>query len=110
MNKRFLKPISDVFSRRHPPATVHEDLVSHTCRSRMLFLCRDLFSNKDREFSSGDHTAEFWAEIHHTLHTRLAEPSSPTIRTCRTLHRMHCDMSAPVLVSAVTQMRPVRNT
>lgn len=67
MNKRFIKLVHDVFSRRNSSSKKSEDVVHQALRKKMIFLCNDIFSNRYREFSSRDYRDQFWQEIHHVL-------------------------------------------
>lgn len=63
-----LKLIFDVFSKRRREDKYPPDSVPETLRNKILFLCRDVFSNKSRAYASwGDYTSQFWEEIRRSL-------------------------------------------
>jgi hypothetical protein len=63
-----LRLIFDVFSKRRREAKYPPDSVPEPLRNKILFLCRDIFSNRWREHvSRSDYTSQFWEEIHRSL-------------------------------------------
>jgi len=78
--------IFDVFSRRNKPVGLFIYRVPVTLRNKILLFCGEVFSNRRNESGFGDHTGEFWDEVHQMLlyrHGRfkLMEHGPPSSRT-----------------------------
>jgi len=73
-----LKTILDVFSRRKAPRPQDKpDVISERLRNRILLLFREVFSGKwtDGAFDPpGDHTREFWEQMHNSLQHLYGRP------------------------------------
>lgn len=68
MLREQLKLMLDVFSRRHGQHGRPSPAISERLRTKILLLCRDVFSNTWRsQPGRGDYTEEFWVEIHRAL-------------------------------------------
>jgi hypothetical protein len=79
--KERLQSIWDVFSRRNPQTIVARykpDEIPDLARSRILLLLRDLYSGNwidgGWESSPGDHSSEFWEEMHNSLEHLYGRP------------------------------------
>jgi hypothetical protein len=78
--KERLKSIWDVFSRRNPQnvATYKPDEISERARSRILLFFRDVYSGRWVDMgwgsSPGDHSFEFWDEMHNSLEHLYGRP------------------------------------
>lgn len=59
--------IFNVFSRRDKKVEPFSYQIPESLRNKILLYCRDLFSNKRSDWSTGDYTQEFWNEIHEAL-------------------------------------------
>lgn len=62
-----LSQIFDVFSRRGKEVEPLVRNIPITLRNKILLYCRDIFSNSRSNWGSGNHTGEFWNEIHQML-------------------------------------------
>jgi len=62
-----ISEVFDVFSRRTPRPVKGPKALTQAFRNRILMVCRDRFSNVDKDFSGEDYRGEFMEEVHRRL-------------------------------------------